>query len=361
MRLPTLLLTAAVLVLPAAALAQHGGHGAEAHETSQGAADPHAEHAAGAGEDHSEHAKPPESAVDPHAGHHVEGAEQPVPPAADDAHAGHVVAPESSDPHAGHTMHGAAAAPPPPLAGPPPEAFSGPEHAADAHFGDTAMARARRDMNRMHGALPAYRVLIDRTEARLRNGRDAYVLDAQAWYGGDIDKLWIKGEAEGAFEGELEAIELQALWSRAIGPWFDLQTGLRYDVLEGEDRAHLVLGVQGLAPYWIEVDAAAFLSDQGDVTAGIEAEHDARITQRLILQPRAEVNFALQDIPERSVGSGLVSASLGARLRYEITPLFAPYLGVEYERTFGDTRSMRKAANEHAGGLSVLAGIRAWF
>jgi copper resistance protein B len=229
------------------------------------------------------------------------------------------------------------------------------------YFGDTAMARARRDMNRMHGAMRAYRLLIDRAEARLQKGSDAYLVDAQAWYGGDINKLWIKAEAEGAFGGDLEEVEVQALWSHAIGPWFDLQTGVRFDVQEGDDRAHLVLGLQGLAPYWIEIETAAFLSDNGDLTARFEAEHDARITQNLTLQPRAELDFALQDIPEQSIGSGLTSASVGARLRYQVTQLFEPYIGVEYERAFGETRAMRKAAGESLGGANILAGIRAWF
>ena len=167
-------------------------------------------------------------------------------------------------------------------------------------------------------------------------------------------------QSETGHSQQLE-IELQALWSHAIGPWFDLQTGARIDVGPGEERAHLVLGVQGLAPYWIEIDAAAFLSDQGDVTARIEAEHDVRITQSLILQPRAELDFALQDIPAERIGSGLVSVALGARLRYQVTPLFAPYVGVEYETSAGDTRDFRRAAGEDGGGWRALVGVRTWF
>src|SRR5690606_23672099 len=105
------------------------------------------------------------------------------------------------------------------------------------------------------------------------------------------------------------------LWSHAIGPWFDFQAGVRLDA-EPETRGHFVLGLQGLAPYWIEVDAAAFVSDKGDVTARAKAEHDVRITRGLILQPRAELNFSLQDSPRRHLGSGLTTAELGLRLRY---------------------------------------------
>src|SRR3546814_3986932 len=96
----------------------------------------------------------------------------------------------------------------------------------------------------------------------------------------------------------------------------DLQAGVRQD-LTGPERTHAVIGVQGLAPNMFEVDGAAFLSTRGDLTARVEAELDQRITQRLILQPRAEVNLSAQDIPELGVGAGLDSVELGVRLRYE--------------------------------------------
>jgi copper resistance protein B len=222
------------------------------------------------------------------------------------------------------------------------------------------MARERSDLLRHHGGLPAYRVLIDRAETRLRRGADGFVLDADAWYGGDIDKLWLKTEVEGSYGDGVEQAELQLLWSHAIDPWFDVQTGVRLDA-EPDRRARLVLGVQGLAPYWIEVDAAAFLSDKGDVTARAEAEHDVRITRSLVLQPRAELDFALQDISRERIGSGLSSAEIGLRLRYELVPNFAPYVGIGYERAFGDTRRFQRLDGDKAGDWSLLAGVRTWF
>src|SRR5205814_9984729 len=125
-----------------------------------------------------------------------------------------------------------------------------------------------------------------------------------------------KSEIEGEYGRSADQMEFQALWSHALDPWFNLQTGIRFDA-EPRTRGRLVLGVDGLAPYWWEVNAATFVSDKGDVTARAEAEHDLRITQKLILQPRAEFNFALHDIPEERVGSGLSSIEVGARLRYQ--------------------------------------------
>ena len=328
-----LLLGAAVLILPAPAFAQHSGH--EGHAPVTGA-----EQAA---------------EQDEHAGHVLPEAEEPPAETSEsDPHAAHRAAPADESEHADHAAG-------PAVPGPPPEAFMGPEHAADAYYGETAMAQARREMTAMHGAVPTHKVLIDRMEARFREGEEGYLVDAQAWVGGDLDKLWLKAEGEGAFEGGSEELEVQALWSHAIGPWFDLQGGVRYNITDGADRGHLALGVQGLAPYWIEVEAAAFLSDKGDLTARIEAEHGARITQSLILQPRAEISLSAQDVRDDLLGAGLSSASVGLRLRYAIAPQFAPYVGVEYDTSLGETRDRRRAANRDLGGVSILAGIRAWF
>jgi copper resistance protein B len=199
-----------------------------------------------------------------------------------------------------------------------------------------------------------------------REGRESYAWDGQFWYGGDINKLWLKTEGEGAFGEGLEQGEAQALWSRAIDPWFDFQAGIRQDFAAGPNRTHLVLGVQGLAPYWFEVDSALFVSNKGDVTGRIEAEYDLRLTQQLILQPLVEVDFALQSIAELGIGAGVSTAEIGARLRYELFPgsgpaVIAPYLGVEYERAFGDTADFRRADGEDAGDLRLLVGLRTWF
>lgn len=273
-------------------------------------------------------------------------------------HAGHQ-APTPADPHAGHDMSAAPDAPP--LAPPPAAALSGPAHAADLVFDPNRMAAARAEMHEEHGAMRTSKLLVDQLEAKINRGRDGYAWDAQAWHGGDVDKLWLKAEGEGDFGHKLEKAEVQALWSRAIDPWFDLQAGLRYDVRPQPDRAYFVLGVQGLAPYWFELDAAAFLSSKGDASARVEAEYDLRITQTLILQPRLEIELALQHVPEIGLGSGLASGELGMRLRYEIRPEFAPYLGVQYERAFGDTARFRRLEGEGAGGLSLLVGLRTWF
>lgn len=291
-------------------------------------------------------------AADPHAGHAMPA--DPVPAA--DPHAGHEMPAPAADPHAGHGM--TAPAVDPPLSPPPAEALTGPANAADGVWGRGAMDRSRTVLRTEHGAMRVGKLLIDQAELRVRNGRDGYFVDAEAWYGGDIDKLWLKAETEGSFGEKPGQAEVQALWSHAIDPWFDLQAGVRYD-FRPRGRAHAVLGIKGLAPYWIEIDAAAFVSDRGTVTARIEVEHDARITQRWVLQPRVEMDVALQDSKRDEIGAGLSAFEMGARLRYEITPQFAPYVGIAFERINRDTRRFR--GEDKASGVSLVAGIRTWF
>ena len=321
----------------------------------------------------------PEHAAMGHCTMTAEAPQRPTPPAtctAEHAAMGHcTMAPATPAPgpvatctpeHAAMGHCSPAASADVPEAPPPPNAFVGPAHAQDLFFDPVAAARSRVELAEEHGGLEAYRFFVDQLEASIGEGADGYAWDAQFWYGGDIDKLWLKTEGEGEFGGELEGVELQALWSRAINPWFDFQAGVRQDLQSGPDRTHLALAVQGLAPYWFEVEGSVFLSTEGDVTARAEAEYDLRITQNLILQPRGEIDFSFQDVPELELGSGFSSAELGARLRYEFYPrsglaVLAPYVGVQYERAFSDTARFRRAAGEQVGGWSILAGVRTWF
>lgn len=243
---------------------------------------------------------------------------------------------------------------------PPPSAGSGPALAADAIWGADAMRQSREELYEMNGGMEFFWFQGDRAEHRARQGADGYLWDVQGYYGGDIDKFWFKSEGEGSFGEAAERAEVQALWSHAIGPFFDLQAGVRQDIA-GPDRTHAVLGVQGLAPYFFEIDAALFLSHKGDLTARIEAEYDQRLTQRLILQPRAEANLSAQDIPELGIGAGIDNLELGLRLRYEIAREFAPYVGIEQEWKFGESRNLSRAAGEDPSVTNFVAGIRFWF
>ena len=275
-----------------------------------------------------------------------------VPAAAQHQHHDHgeAAGQPAPDPSPGPTME----TPPPPTAG------SGPPRAADAIWGAEAMAASREELRKTHGDFPVFWFQGDRLETLVREGADAYLWDIQGYYGGPTERLWFKSEGEGDWGRAPEDAEVQALYARAFAPFWDVQAGVRHDIA-GPDTTHAVIGVQGLAPYMFEIDAALFLSHRGDITARIEAEVDQRITQRLILQPRIEANLSAQDIPLLGVGAGLDQIEVGARLRYEIRREFAPYVGVEQSWRTGRSATFARAMGENSSASSIVAGIRFWF
>lgn len=273
-------------------------------------------------------------------------------PAAAQNHAQHETQTPASDPHAGHV----------PTPAPQPARPDADEaNAADLYFNPEEMARAREQLITENGGMRTHAILLERLEVGFDDEDETYAWHAQGWYGGDVNRLWWKSEGEGAFDNDLEHAELQLLYSRAVTPYFDLQAGVRQSYLDGEDRTDLVVGVQGLAPYWFEVGAAAFVSTHGDITARAEAEYDLRLTQKLILQPAAELNFAAQDIPDLDIGAGLTDATVGVRLRYEIRRRFAPYVGVEWSGALGETRDIREGLGADTQSTRAVIGLRALF
>jgi copper resistance protein B len=173
--------------------------------------------------------------------------------------------------------------------------------------------------------------------------------------------LWLKSGGEGAFGDSAGSLEFQALYSRAVAPFFDVQAGIRQDVRPNPDRTYLVIGLQGLLPYVFELDAAAFLSDTGDLSGRLEVDYDLQINQRLILQPRVELNVSAQAVPELNIGSGVGSVEAGIRLRYEIRREFAPYLGIGWERKLGETGNLARAAGQDHHSWGAVVGMRSWF
>ncbi len=205
-----------------------------------------------------------------------------------------------------------------------------------------------------------YRVMIDKLEIRSTDGPNPLVLDADAWVGYDLNKFWFKTEVE-RVDGETEEAEVQFLYSRAIAPFWDFQTGWRRDIKPEPERDFLALGFKGLAPYLFEVDAGIFIGESGQVGARLDAEYEYLFTQKLILSPEIELNLYGKDDEEVGIGSGLSNMELGLRLRYEIRREFGPYLGVNWTKQFGETADFSRDDGEDTSDVQFVVGLRAWF
>ncbi len=202
----------------------------------------------------------------------------------------------------------------------------------------------------------------DRLEYQTREGKPAFLWDVQAWVGADFNKLWFKSEGEYSLdEDEFEEVQAELFYSRNVAPFWDVQVGVRHDFEPDPERTFAALGVQGLAPLWFEIDATAYLSEDGDVSASLEAEYDLLLSQRLILQPRFETGLAVQEVEEYGVGQGITDVELGLRLRYEIRREFASYIGISWNRKIGETENLAEAEGEDIESFSFVVGLKTWF
>jgi copper resistance protein B len=203
-------------------------------------------------------------------------------------------------------------------------------------------------------------LLVDRLERVDTREGNATAYEAQAWFGRNYDRLVIKAEGDYG-KGKLQEARTELLWGHAIATFWDTQLGVRHDSGVGPDRSWLAFGVQGLAPYWFEVDAAAYVGDKGRTAFRLGAEYELLLTQKLVLQPRLEINAYGKSDEALGIGSGLSDGVAGLRLRYEFTRQFAPYVGVERAGKFGKTADMARAAGEKTDETRWVAGVRFWF
>jgi copper resistance protein B len=215
-------------------------------------------------------------------------------------------------------------------------------------------------MMQMDDTRPFGKVMLDQLEWRNAREGDAFGWDAQGWYGGDYNKLWVKTEGERVNDATIGS-SVDVLADHVIGPWWSAQAGVRQDFGKGHARPWLALGLQGLAPYWLDVEATVYVSDEGRTAARVKADYDLLFTQRLILQPYGEVNLYGKADPQRLVGSGISDLELSLRLRYEVRREWAPYLGVGWFRRFGQSANFARAAGEGSNEVQLVAGMRVWF
>jgi copper resistance protein B len=204
-----------------------------------------------------------------------------------------------------------------------------------------------------------YHVLFDQLEWQGTNA-GGVKLENTTWIGGDIDRLWLRFDAE-SDDGRLEGASAHALWGHSFSRWWDVVAGIRQDVRPGDPQTWAAVGIQGLAPYWFEVEATGYIGAGGRTQLRFEVEYDLLLTNRLILQPLLETTINGRSDPERGMGAGLSSLETGLRLRYEIRRELAPYVGVSWHRSFFGTADHARAAGEDVGAARVAVGVRTWF
>jgi copper resistance protein B len=282
----------------------------------------------------------------------------------------------AQDPHAGHT-------PPSPQKPAAPEKPANPEtpakpaeedHSAHAGHGSeqpkeplpviTDADRAAAfpsglDGHATHDRRVNVFVLLDQFE--WQGGENGGVsIDNKNWIGGDVHRLWLRGEGESS-AGRPENAQIHAMYGRSVARWWDLVVGMRQDFRPGDPQAWLAVGVQGLAPQWFEVEVTGYLGQSGRTHLRLEVEYELLFTNRLILQPLIEAEIYGKDDPERGIGAGLSAFDAGLRLRYEIRREFAPYVGITWHRAMFGTADYARADGVDVGRARLVVGARTWF
>lgn len=257
--------------------------------------------------------------------------------------------------HEGHAEHapapaaGTAKAPAPPH-----------DHAADAVYDLAAMAAAREQLYRESGGLRAGALVLELAELRLDGEGSSWRLEGQGWYGGDVHRLLLRFDGATDADDRLDHARIEGLYSRAIAAYWNLLAGLRGDPRPEPSRGFLALGIEGLTPYGIGLAATAYVSDEGEVEARVEAHRGFRLTQRWVLESRLTLDLSLDDIPERHIGEGVPNLEIGLRLRWEHSRRLVPYFGAEWQASFGDTARQVSAAGHDPRVLRFVAGVSAW-
>jgi copper resistance protein B len=211
----------------------------------------------------------------------------------------------------------------------------------------------------VHDTAVHYFVLFDQFEAQVGDGPGGFSWDTKGWVGRDRTRLWFRTEGERA-GGRFDQAQTNLLYGRAISRWWDVTAGVRLDTLPDTPRTALAVGVQGLAPYWFEVEASAYVERSGRAHVRVETQYELLLTNRLVLQPLVEFEIYARADPERRIDAGLSTGELGVRLRYEFRREFAPYLGVVWNRKFFGTADYARSAGEPGSGARLAAGVRFW-
>jgi copper resistance protein B len=207
----------------------------------------------------------------------------------------------------------------------------------------------------MDDEAPIFMLSADSFEWRDGDDANSFAWDVQARYGGDYDKALFKTEGAAASSNTDARVEMH--WDHVIGRWWRSQLGIRHDIHEGPARTWAAFGIQGLAPYWFDIEATAYVGEEGSTALRLAIDYQLRLTQRLILEPELELNAYGQRDPENAIGAGLSDTEIALRLRFEIHRELAPYIGVAWTRLHGDTADMAKDASD----LEWLVGVRWWF
>ncbi len=205
------------------------------------------------------------------------------------------------------------------------------------------------------------KVLVDELEFVSGNEGQGVGWTVLVTKGQDNDKLWLRSQGLKNSRDRLDAeSSVEALWWHSKSPFWGTVLGVRQDLGKGA-TTWLAAGVEGLAPYWFDVQLTAYVGDDGRIAGRAKAGYELLFTNRLILTSQVETNLYSKRSVDRELGGGFSNVELSGRLRYELSRKFAPYVGFVWERALGGTAAFRRADRELTTERRVVVGLRLWW
>ncbi len=225
-------------------------------------------------------------------------------------------------------------------------------------------------------ASPAYAHNHDAVNSRFRlnnldwggsSAGDRFSWDFDARVGTAENRIFFRTEGE-QVRGQTETAEIQLFYNRPISEFWDVNVGWRRDFFR-VNRDYAAVGVSGIAPNFYEVEATAYMSEQGVAIGRLEISTELLIAREvfgdtgpgLYLRPALETNLQSANDRAMETYAGFTDVKLSLQLRYEFTPMIAPYVEVGWERLLGRTASEARADGERTSSSYAVIGIRSLF
>ncbi|MCP5179587.1 MAG: copper resistance protein B [Pseudomonadales bacterium] len=200
---------------------------------------------------------------------------------------------------------------------------------------------------------------VERLESSVDKQGDG-AAEFSAWWGGDWRRWSVNADLDQAPGEPLEG-DAGLLYGVAVSPFWDVKGGLRRAWTSHGERTWMVIGMQGLAPYWFEINAELRFGESAGAGVNLEITYELLLTQRVVLQARGEANAWTGTDRQLASGRGISDGNVGLRLRYEFSRQFGLYAGVEHSTSWGTTARLRRDSGAHAKTTRWIGGLRFWF
>lgn len=193
------------------------------------------------------------------------------------------------------------------------------------------------------------------------DGDDNLFLDGAVSHGTELDRVVLKVAAGGSVGRQVDEIEGQLLYSRAIGENVALLVGAKHEFRPHPHWSYAAIGIEARPIEGLAAETYLFVSEQGDVLGEAKVVHDQGLDGQVTLQPRAAFSYALASVPAQGLASGILDAEFGVRLRFDLSELFAPYLGITHERLLGKTADRARLAGDRVKATHFVLGFSSSF